>query len=365
MHTIKNEYQPKSVTHPGLALREKLEEIKMSPKDFAIRCHKPIKTISEIMNGKSSITPDAAVQFEKVLKIPARFWLKWQSSYDEAEARHKQEQQIEMAKEWARTFPYAEMAKKGWIDPTQKVEEKVANLFDYFAISSHEAWHSVYMEKKMVASFRISLVHANRPHALSAWLRRGDLQAQELEAVPFDAKLLKAALPALKKIMATHPTDFFTQIQQVCLKTGLKIVYTPCLPGAPTNGVARWIDNNTTPLIQLSCRQKRNDIFWFSFFHEIGHILLHGKKDIFLEDVKYDEFDAVKEKEADDFAIKWTFSEKEEVEVMQRFRLTVEEIISFAEKFGTHPAMIIGRLQKKKFIRYSVGHDLIEKINLD
>lgn len=361
----KNEYHPQVVSHPGETLREKLDELQMSPKEFAIRCNKPVKTISEVLNGKSAITPDMAIQFENVLQIPAKFWLKRQYNFDESVARTNRREAIAGATDWARLFPYAAMAKKGWVIPTKRADEKAENLMEYFSFSSPVSWDKYYMKSELKASFRISLAHTNTPHALSAWLRRGDIQAQNLEAREYSAKRLKAILPSLKAIMAAHPKDFFQQAQGLCLEAGVKLVYTPCLPKAPTSGVARWIENNTTPLIQLSGRQKQNDIFWFSFFHELGHILLHGKKDVFLENVKYEGLDLSKEAEADAFAIEWTFSEKEEAEVLRNHQLTPDDVIDYAKKFKTHPAMIIGRLQKKKIIPYSVGRELIEKIDLE
>ncbi|HZV70657.1 MAG TPA: ImmA/IrrE family metallo-endopeptidase [Saprospiraceae bacterium] len=108
--------------------------------------------------------------------------------------------------------------------------------------------------------------------------------------------------------MADHPDGFFEKLQRICLEAGVKVVPTPNLPKVPICGSTRWI--NDTPLIQLSGRYKRNDSFWFTFFHEAGHILLHGKKDIFLKDVEYSDKDLEKEKEADEFAIKWTLTEK-------------------------------------------------------
>lgn len=83
MNSLKNEYNLQTVSHPGLGLREKLEELQMSPKEFSMRCNKPVKTISEVLNGNRTITSDMVVQFESVLQIPAKFWLKRQANYEE------------------------------------------------------------------------------------------------------------------------------------------------------------------------------------------------------------------------------------------------------------------------------------------
>ena len=359
-----NQYYPDSVSHPGETLREKLEELNIGSKAFAVRTGKPEKTISLILNGESAITPDMAVLFESVLKIPAHFWMRRQNLYDESQARQKRKAVIQEAIPWAKDFPYAQMAKRGWVPATRKAEEKVIYLLEFFGLASHKAWESYYLKSKLKVEFRVSLAHTKTPHALSAWLRKGDLLAADMQAADYAAKKLKAILPQLKSLMAVQPDDFFTQIQQLCLSAGVKVVYTPCLPKAPINGVARWIENNTTPLIQLSDRYKRNDVFWFSFFHELGHILLHGKKEVFLENIDYEELDLEKEAQADAFAIEWTFSEEQEEEVVQNGFADVQTILSYAEKFNTHPAMIIGRLQKKQMIPYSAGQELIVKIDL-
>jgi Zn-dependent peptidase ImmA (M78 family) len=162
--------------------------------------------------------------------------------------------------------------------------------------------------------------------------------------------------------MANHPADFFTQLQQLCLDAGVKVVHTPCLLHAPIHGATRWL--NDTPFIQLTGRYKRNDRFWFTFFHEAGHILLHGKKEIFLENMEYPDKSEVKEREADEFAIKWTLTKEEEQEIIAKGSITSSDVREYARKFNTHPAIIIGRLQHNRLIHHSVGREFIEKIEL-
>ena len=157
--------------------------------------------------------------------------------------------------------------------------------------------------------------------------------------------------------MAQHPENFFNQLQNICLEAGVKVVHTPSLPKAPICGSTRWL--NDTPLIQLTGRYKRNDSFWFTFFHEGGHIVTHGKKDIFLELDGYADKDLIKEKQADEFAVKWTLTDEQEAEILNNTPLSDRELRNFATKFNTHPAIIIGRLQHNNRIPYSEGREYI------
>ncbi len=362
MKTKQNQYHPETVSHPGSTLSEKLNEIAMGPKEFAIRTGKPEKTISSVLSGESAITPDMAVLFEDVLNIPANFWLTRQRHYDEAVARMKRSKSIDQSIDWAKLFPYADMAKLGWVAATRKAEEKVEYLFKFFSIGNKDAFEDYYFKQKLKVSFRVSLAHTKKPYAFAAWLRQGELQAASLKNLRYDEKILVRNLPEIKEVMAKQQDDFFIQVQSICLKAGVKVVYTPCLPGATLHGSTRWIGD--IPLVQLSARYKQNDIFWFTFFHEIAHILKHGKKYVALENVDYEEEDTDKEQEADEFAIKWTFSKQEEEEVLSNTPLSEYDIVNFANKFKTHPALIIGRFHHKGLLPYSVGRKFIQKIDL-
>ncbi|MBK6902799.1 MAG: HigA family addiction module antidote protein [Saprospirales bacterium] len=358
-----NQYFPQSRPHPGETLEEKLEEMEMGPKEFALRTGKPEKTIIAVLKGESSITPDMAVQFENVTKIPAHFWMNHQRGYDEYIAREKRKAAIDEAVAWAKQFPLADMIKKGWLPPVSTIQEKTMEMLAFFGFSNHTAWEDYYFKQQLKVAFRISLAQTKEPYAISAWLRKGELQAAGLEANDYSEKKFKEALPQIKSIMANHPDGFFNQLQSVCLEAGVKVVHTPCINKAPINGSTRWL--NDTPFIQLTGRYNRNDSFWFTFFHEAGHILLHGKKDIFLENLDYSDKDMEKEQEADEFAVKWTLTEKEETEILAVTPLSEEEIRDFAKQFNTHPAIIIGRLQHKRLIPFTAGKQFLAPVEFD
>lgn len=359
---LANQYKPDVVFHPATTLNEKLGEMGMSIKEFALRTRKPEQTIIAVLKEERSLTPEMAILFENVTQIPAKFWINKQARYNEYIARKKQEEAIDEAIEWARKFPYPQMAKYNWVPPTRQIKEKTINMLKYFGIASYRAWEGLYLETDLKVAAYTSLKQTHEPHAISAWLRQGELQAKKIDAPDYDAKKLKSNIPRMRKLMVEQPVDFFKQLQNLCLEAGIVLLFTPKLPKVPLSGSTRWLNNK--PLIQLTARYKKNDSFWFTFFHELGHVLLHGKKYISLENVDFEAADPVKEEEANQFAIKHTFTLEQEKEVLENEIITEQDIIDYAEKFNTHPAMIIGRLQFDGHIPYNVGRQFMEPIDL-
>jgi HTH-type transcriptional regulator / antitoxin HigA len=359
-----NQYFPQTVSRPGVTLEEKLQEMGMGIKEFALRTDKPEKTIIAILKGASSITQEMAIKFENVTKIPASFWMRHQQRYDEFKTREKLKSVIDEAANWAKEFPYAEMAKNEWVVPTRVLEEKTVNLLDYFGVASHKGWENLYMKSELKVAAYTSLKHTHAPHAVSAWLRQGELQAKKIIVSEYDIKKLKGNIPAMRKLMVEQPFNFFEQLQQLCFEAGVVLLFTPKLPKVPLSGSTRWI--NECPLIQLTARYGQNDRFWFTFFHELGHIILHGKKYISLENVDFAASDSEKEQQAHDFAVKHTFSKEQEEKLLREHpnSINADEIVTYAQEFNTHPAMIIGRLQHLKLIHYSVGREFILPVHL-
>ncbi len=289
------------VYHPGETLNEKLKEMGMSVKEFAVRTSKPVKTIIAIKNGTSSITSEMAVSFENAMKIPAHFWLTKQRHYDEYVVRVKREQDALLSADWMKKFPIAEMEARGWIPKSKTVAQRVMALFNFFGISSEKAWADYYINKELKIAFSISLLQTKNPYAISAWLRQGELTATEMSIEePYNQKKLKSSLTVMKEIMIEGGTTYFDKLQALCATLGIKLIQVPCLKNAPLNGATRWL--NDTPIIQMSNKYEDDKTFWFTFFHEVGHIVLHGKKAIFLEENQTSKMAKEKEDAANMFA---------------------------------------------------------------
>ncbi len=141
-----NQYFPQSIPHPGETLAEKLQEIGMGPKEFALRTGKPEKTINAVLKGSSAITPDMAILFEAVTSIPASFWMNYQRDYDEYIAREKYKKVILQAKAWAKHFPLNEMTRMGWLSEASTLEEKTVEILSFFKFSEASAWEKILLQ---------------------------------------------------------------------------------------------------------------------------------------------------------------------------------------------------------------------------
>ena len=357
------------ISPPGDTLLETIELKGISQTDLAKRMGRPVKTINEIIQGKAAITPETAIQLERALDIPASFWLERERNYRLELAEIDDAEQLIQQKDWLNNFPIKQMMALGWLVPKSKDTVDVMDaLLKFFGIGGKDAFYEAtcfaYIEG---SAFRLTNQDKKNPYALAAWLKQGERQAEQIKVATFDKNLFKANLAKIKELMVTHPDDFFLQLQELCAEAGVKVVHTPGLPNSKVHGSTRWL--NDTPLIQLSNQFKRNDIFWFTFFHEAGHILKHGKKELFVEGVAYSHEGEQKEEEANQFAVEAIFSEKEEKEFLALVRakgLTVDLVYSFAREIGTHPAIIVGRLEHKKLLLHGQGmkYGIIKKIDL-
>lgn len=340
---------------PGDTIQETIDALGMNQYELAERLGRPTKTVNEIIKGKEAITPTTAVQLERVLGIPASFWLERERLYVQALTAIEHEQKLDSwGQTWLPQFPIRELQKFNWIPKLDTPAKTVAALLSYFGVATPDEWTSVYIGEHLETSYyRISLAHLTQHGALSAWLRKGELQAKELKIKPFNRIKFQESLSVIRRLAHQHPADFKAKLQQLCAEAGLAMVFTQCLLKTNVSGVARWVNNGQTPLIQLSGRYKSNDHFWFTFFHEAGHILKHGKKDFFIEGVVGLPLDQGKEREANEFACNYLIPARDYKNFVEQGDFSESAILRFAASVETHPAVVAGRMSHDGFIHYS------------
>lgn len=349
------------ISKPGDTILEILDKLKMSQAELAARMGKTPSKINDIISGKEPITMKTALMLENVFKVDAEFWLERESRYRHKLARIEENQQMEQWVPWGTEHPITELVKCGYLKPFEKSIEMVKQLLLFYGVASPEQWANTCLPEFATAKFRRSQAHRSSIASLSAWLRMGEIEMRNMVLPEFDKEVFKKVLDRIRKLAHDHPPDFATQLQDECLNAGVGLVYTRCLKHAPVSGATRWIKGN--PLIQLSDRYKNNGSFWFTFFHEAAHILLHGKKEVFIEDAdELDTPDYEKEQEANEFASQVLLPAECLQELSPPF--TEDKIIRISRKYEMHPGIVVGRLQHEDLVAKNFGNHLKVKVSL-
>lgn len=337
-------YEPDFAVPPGETLLETIEALDLTQKELAQRMGRPLKTINQIIKGAAQIMPKTALQLEKVTGVPASFWNKAEAQYREALARLEAEKQRAQQTNWIRRFSYTKMATLGFVDETSDKSARVESLLQFFGVASPAQWEQTYGE--LCGAARESPAFETDLGDLSAWLRAGELQARKCPCQKFDKAGFLEALQQIRQVTAENPGTAWPKAVALCAEAGVALTLVPELPKTHVYGFTRWISPDKA-LIQLSLRYKTDDMLWFTFFHEAAHILLHGKRDIFIEKRGTD---SPKEQEANDWASEFLIPESEWEGFMSSLpaKPNAAHIRAFAKKLGIAPSIPLGRLQHRE-----------------
>ena len=347
-----NKYIPDYIVPPGEVLDDYLKSLGMTQAELAARTGLTKKTINEIIKGKAPITHGTALKFERALGRPAHFWNNLERQFQEDRTRLAEEQRLKSWLDWLKKVPVNAMAKLGWIKKHQDKNAQLEEVLRFFGVASPDQWQAVWQEYQV--AYRQSQRFESRAEAVSAWLRRGEIEAREIRCAPFDRKCFRAILDDVRRLTRESPDIFVPKLVDLAASAGVAVVFVPELPNTGVYGATRWLKGKA--IIQLSLRYKSNDHLWFTFFHEAGHILKHGRKEIFIEG---NGLDGEKEKEANAFARDKLIPPA----VYRRFLSTWDgrslvPIRRFADEIDIAPGIVVGRLQHEERLPRSHGNKL-------
>lgn len=348
-------WQPDWAVAPGEILAEELENRSLSQSDLARRMDRPIKTINEIVHGKAAITPDTALQLEFALGISSAMWLGLETTYRSHLARSRAFAELEKHIAWARSFPLADLRRHGLLDETKQAGgDLVAEVLAFFGVSSVNAWNQHWEET--VAAYRKSPSFDSDPGALAAWLRWGERRAMDLDCAPFDRSRVRAVLAGIRPLTREEPfDDVLEELTEELADCGVALVLTPELKGTHVSGAARWLSSEKA-VVQLSLRHKRNDQFWFTFCHELAHLLDRGRQDrVDADGITQDE---EAEQRADQRARDALISAKAYRDFIAAGDFSAASIRRFAAGIEVATGIVVGRLQHDGHLAPQEGNDL-------
>ncbi|MGI6509782.1 MAG: HigA family addiction module antitoxin [Erysipelotrichaceae bacterium] len=336
-------------TPPGATIKEQLFNRGMTQKEFASRMDMSEKHISRLINGEVQLTSDMAMRLEMVLGVPARFWSNLESIYREKLSKAQAENEMDEDLEILKKIPYNDMAKNGWVEKTSRKEEKVINLRKFFEVVRL----GILNEKLMPDIAYRKLGNGEKSdYAVLCWAQKAKIESRNIETSPINIEKLKEMIPEIRKMTTQDPEFFCGQLHEKLSECGIALIFMPHISGPFLHGLTFYEGKKI--VMGLTVRGKDADRFWFSFFHEIGHIVL-GHLSL------YSGIFNKLEKEADLYARNVLIPDYRFEQFTKEGNFDTITINKFSKEVGIDAGITVGRLQKENWIPYDKYNELKRK----
>ncbi len=348
-------FQPDWTSAPGDTIVDILRDREISNESFASSMSLSQEGVNDLLQGRSTVTINVARLLTRVLGASVEFWMSRDYQYRQ-DSRRLQEDEVG----WLRKLPLGDMIKFGWLSPPPLPSEELAACLRFFGASSVVEWREKYSGLQESAAFRSSPSFDSREESVAAWLRQGEIEAARIECGPWHAARFQESLNQLRPLTRQKDPDrFLPALQGACSVNGVAVVVVRSPSGCRASGATRFMTNHKA-ILQLSFRYLTDDHFWFTFFHEAGHLILHGQRQFFtaalgaqrpwiLEgaDVPTTE----EEQEANHFAATALIPQEFQYE-FSTLTSNHKAVIRFANRVGVSPGVVVGQMQHLGHIGY-------------
>ncbi len=342
--TRSTEFIPAWASPPGETVRQLAAKKNLPSNDLAQALGVPPEDLPQLFNGKLSITPARAKGLTGVVGASVRFWLAREAQY-----RRDVQALEDDSRRWVASLPIADMARYGWLKTATSAGDKLLRALEFFEVTTVDEWRDAWLSDRAgLTAYRTSPVFTAQSASVAAWLRQGELAAAELSVGAWSRARFERLLPSLKPLTRVRePVEFISQLQEQCADCGVAVVVVRAPKGCPASGATRV--KNGKAILQLSVRYLRDDSFWFTFFHEAGHLVLHEDR-LFLEWSDKRELDSREEAEANQFAGHVLIPQSEEA-ALRALPHEYRSIMRFAKHLSISPGIVVGQLQHRGLVR--------------
>lgn len=335
------QFTPDWVSPPGATIATILEERGATPTELAKWIERSTDDVENLLDGRAEITAEVARRLASVLGASETFWARREEQYRADLARLHQEAALPESIGWLSEIPLRDIERWGWIKPLTNPTAAAAACLRFFGVPSVEAWREVYGET-LAAAYRTSPTFKSAPGAVAAWIRQGEIAASSIECGLWDPDRFRQELTGLRELTREKdPQEFLPELIKRCAACGVAVVVQRAPKLCRASGVVRFLCPSR-PTILLSFRYLSDDHFWFTFFHEAGHLVLHGDRCIFLEGD--DTLTTDEETEANEFAAEILIPAEFRAEML-RLPVDGRAVMRFARRVGVSPGIVVGQLQ--------------------
>lgn len=343
------------VYHPGNVIRDYYEALDMTQDEFAKRLGITGKALSLILDEVANITPDIALKLYNLTGVSIEFWLNLQSSYDAYKVKLKNQEQYNKELEIYKYIDKAFLKKLSIIKDGEKKDECIKKTRMAIQVSNLTNLERTdfYTLNKTTASKEFKKENII---CRNVWISFALKEAKKIKTSQFDEKKLINYIPEFRKMTKLEYKEFKPMLENILSECGVKFIVLPKLKGSNISGAVKWI--NDSCMLALNDMGSYNDKFWFNFFHELSHVLQKIKRRMIVSD------DSNLEAFTNEFAENIIIDRLDYISFIEKKNFSKDEIITFSNKIGIHPGLVVGRLQYDKIIPYNLHNNLKVKMNI-
>lgn len=336
------QYNDKIAFHPGYYIKEMIEESGLTQEDFAKRLDTTPKNLSLLVRGEQNLSIDIAMKLSRMTGTSVSYWLNLQNAYDALIAAFKSEEELERER---RAFAYLDYGyfrdNYGLPDLPRKRDEQIKQVREFLNVATL----SVFTKRDMAVSFRSatdaiaegSVVKAN------VMVQIAVNQALRAEAPKFNKRKFEDAVKYALTLTKNH-REFYPLIRDAFLEAGVIFIILPNISGSKTNGATKKIGNNI--MLMVNDRRLNADSFWFTLFHEIGHII-QGDYGI-----SFEKEAGQREEAADKYAEDSLIPPEKYQDFLKREEFSLQAVKAFANQIDRDPGIVLGRLQNDGIVGF-------------
>lgn len=357
---MSSSFQPNWVSAPGETIMDILHERNISVSSFSEETGIPSNKVKKLLHGELDLTEEIAIRLQNSIGGSVLFWIQRESQYRQDCERLSIFNEIIDNQAWLKGLPLKDMITYGWIN---SAEDKLSACLDFFDVPDISSWQEKYENLLAATSFRTTQTFASGFGPTAAWLRQGEKIGMSMQCKDWNADLFEDSLDEIRGLSRKkNLQEFLPELKKMCADAGVALAIARTPTGCRASGATQFITDNKA-LLLLSFRYLSDDQFWFTFFHEVGHLLLHGKNLLFIESVSEKSTEMLEE-EANAFAAEALIPSHFEPR-LKKLHSNKRDIIAFASEIGVSPGIVIGQMQYRGIIDFKYLNSFKRRYNWD
>lgn len=362
MSTEQQNFNPNWVCPPSATIQRVNPGAAQSPITLADMLGVSTEITNGLLSDTVPINRNLAIKLSNALGGTSKFWEKRSNQYRDAIRVAEVRQNWNVYEGWLRKFPITDIKRFGWIEKNKSRSEDVINLLRFFECASLSEWESKFSTLSATAAFRTSRSNAPQFCALLTWFQAASHKAQYIWTAGWDPARLRSLIPYLRRLsLHKSPETFLPVLQEKCASSGLAVVVTPAPKNSHIYGLTTFL-NSGNPLIALTFRYRSDDQFWFTFFHELAHLLLHTEQHFFFEGLDLIDIGMDEEEQADRFA-RDTLIPPTHFEELRNIKNDYRQIVRFSTRLSISPGIVVGQMQHYGYLGFNQMNHLKRKYN--